>query len=189
MRMRSGKAVYTEVAIPRAVPMPSTPDSDPRWRGLDRNRLNFCIQCGRCTSACPLAVQIEYSPRHKLNEERILEGGNLDETQRSVWTCLSCYSCHEACEQGVHTASVIRTIRQRLFELGEAPEGVKKVAQVFARTGMAFPVTGFTKKMRKDMDLGEVPTVAADPGALEEVRTLLRRAGYPGVDEGEGGDA
>lgn len=153
-----------------------------------RNRLNFCIQCGRCTSACPLAVQIQWSPRHKLDEERLFGEDNLDEGAGApVWTCLACYSCHESCEQGVHTAGIIRQIRQRIFEQGRAPEGVKKVADLFARTGMAFPVTGLTRKMRGEMDLGNVPTTAADPKALEEVRQLLRRLGYPGTsDEAEG---
>ncbi len=167
--------------------MPSVPEDDPRWSRLDRTHINYCIQCGRCTSACPLAVQIDYSPRHKVNEERIYEDENLDESQRNMWTCLACYACHEACEQSVHTAAVIRGIRQRLFARGLAPTGVRKVAEVFARTGNAFPVTGFTRKMRKEMGLGEVPMALSDPEALKEVRELIRRAGYPIADEDEGG--
>jgi heterodisulfide reductase subunit C len=168
--------------------MSSTNLADPRWSRLEaRDRLNYCIQCGRCTSACPLAVQIEWSPRHKLDEERLFGEDNLDEFGATVWTCLACYSCHEACEQGVHTAGVIRHIRARLFERGTAPEGVKKVAELFAKTGMAFPVTGLTKKMRAEMGLGDVPTTAADPKALEEVRTLLAGLGYPGAGDGKGG--
>jgi heterodisulfide reductase subunit C len=167
--------------------MASTQEEDPRWERLDRNRMNYCIQCGRCTSACPLATQIEYSPRQKVNEERIMEEENLDEMGASVWACLACYNCHEACEQGVHAAGVIRRIRQRLFELGMAPEGIKKVAQEFGKSGMAFPVTGFTRKMRKEMGLGDVPTTASDEEAMEEVRELLRRARYPGIDEEAGG--
>jgi heterodisulfide reductase subunit C len=165
--------------------MASTDETDPRWKRLDRTHMNYCIQCGRCTSACPLAPQVQYSPRQKVNEERLLEEENLDEYGHSVWTCLSCYNCHEACEQGVHAAAVVRVIRQRLFAMGKAPEGIKKVANEFRRSGMAFPVTGFTKKMRKEMDLGPVPTTAADDEAMDEVRTLLRLARYPGTGEGE----
>lgn len=168
--------------------MASADEGDPRWARLDRTYINYCIQCGRCTSSCPLATRLQYSPRHKVNMERLFEEENLDEAQASVWACLSCYNCHEACEQGVHTAAIIRRIRQRLFELDMAPEGVKRVSQVFARTGMAFPVTGFTRKMRTELGLGDVPTTASDEAAMEEVRVLLRRAGYPGVDEEEGGE-
>jgi heterodisulfide reductase subunit C len=165
--------------------MASTDDPDPRWGRLDRAHMNFCIQCGKCTSACPLATQIDYSPRQKVNEERLFEEENLDEYGGSVWTCLACYNCNEACEQGVHAAAVVRRVRQRLFEMGMAPEGINKVAAEFARSGMAFPVTGFTKKMRKEMALGEVPTTAADPKAMEEVRRLLVLARYrPLVEEG-----
>ena len=128
--------------------MASVDEPDPGWERLDRTHINYCLQCGRCTSSCPLATQLQYSPRHKVNEERLMEAENMDETQASVWACLACYNCHEACEQGVHTAAIIRRIRQRLFEHGMAPEGIKKVAAQFARTGMAFPVTGFTNKMR-----------------------------------------
>jgi len=166
--------------------MASVDEPEPGWERLDRTHINYCIQCGRCTSSCPLATQLQYSPRHKVNEERLLEAENLDEAQASVWACLACYNCHEACEQGVHTAAIIRRIRQRLFEHGMAPEGIKKVAVHFAKTGMAFPVTGFTKKMRKEMGLGDVPTTVSDPRALEEVRTLLRRAGYRAIDEEDG---
>jgi heterodisulfide reductase subunit C len=165
--------------------MASADDPDPRWERLDRTHMNYCIQCGRCTSSCPLATQIEYSPRQKVNEERLLEEDNLDEYGGSVWTCLACYNCNESCEQGVHAAAVVRTVRQRLFRLGMAPDGINKVAAEFSRSGMAFPVTGFTKKMRKEMGLGDVPTTAADEGAMDEVRTLLVRARYPPlVDEG-----
>jgi len=181
------ETVNTVCAIPEAVPMASVDERDPRWERLDRARMNFCIQCGRCTSACPLATQIDYSPRQKVNEERLLEGENLDEWGASVWTCLACYNCNEACEQGVHAASVVRVVRQRLFEMGLAPEGINKVAAEFSRSGMAFPVTGFTRKMRKEMGLGDVPTTAADPKAMDEVRILLLRARYPPLME-EGGE-
>jgi heterodisulfide reductase subunit C len=167
--------------------MASVDEPDPGWERLDRNRIYYCIQCGKCTSACPLATQLDYSPRQKVNAERLFESENLDEMGDSVWACLACYSCHEACEQGVHAAGIIRVIRQRLFEMGMAPEGINKVADHFSKTGMAFPVTGFTRKMRKEMRLGDVPTTAADPKALEEVRKLLARARYPPlIDEGGG---
>ncbi len=165
--------------------MASGDEPDPRWMRLDRTHMYYCIQCGRCTSACPLATQIPYSPRQKVNEERLLEKDNLDEYGASVWTCLACYNCNEACEQGVHAASVIRVVRQRLFRLGMAPEGINKVAAEFAASGMAFPVTGYTKKMRKEMGLGDVPTTAANAEAMDEVRTLLLLARYPPLmDEG-----
>ena len=168
--------------------MASSDEPDPRWERLDRTHIHFCIQCGRCTSACPLATQIDYSPRQKVNEERLFEDENLDEYGASVWTCLACYNCNETCEQGVHAAAVVRRVRQRLFEMGRAPEGINKVAAEFARSGMAFPVTGFTRKMRKEMGLGDVPTTASDPGAMEEVRALLRLAGYRGLEDEGGGD-
>jgi len=168
--------------------MASADDRDPRWERLDRTHMNYCIQCGRCTSACPLATQVDYSPRQKVNEERLLEDENLDEYGHSVWTCLACYNCNEACEQGVHAASVVRRVRQRLFERGMAPEGIKKVAAEFSRSGMAFPVTGFTRKMRGEMGMGEVPTTASDPEAMAEVRKLLLLARYPPLlDEGDEG--
>jgi hypothetical protein len=69
-----------------------------------------------------------------------------------------------------------------------APEGINKVAAEFSTTGMAFPVTGFTKKMRREMDLGDVPTTAADPKAMKEVRTLLLLARYPPLIDEEGED-
>jgi heterodisulfide reductase subunit C len=168
--------------------MASADEPDPRWRRLDRTHMNFCVQCGRCTSACPLATQIEYSPRQKVNEERLLDEENLDEYGGSVWTCLACYNCNEACEQGVHAASVVRVVRQRLFMLGMAPEGINKVAAEFSRSGMAFPVTGFTKKMRKEMGLGDVPTTAANAKAMEEVRKLLVLARYPPLVDKEDED-
>ena len=160
--------------------MSSASGHDPFERRLEaRNRLDYCIQCGRCTSACPLALQIEWSPRRKLDEERLMGDDNLDnEAGAPVWTCLACYSCHESCEQRVHTAGIIRHIRQRVFEEGGAPEVVRRTAELFARTGMAFPVTGLTRKMRAEMGLGDVPTTAADPAAMEEVRTLLAALGY-----------
>jgi heterodisulfide reductase subunit C len=55
-----------------------------------------CIQCGKCSSGCPVASEMEYIPNQimeliRLNqEEKVL-------TANTFWFCASCQTCSIRC--------------------------------------------------------------------------------------------
>lgn len=79
---------------------------------LDLHSARKCVECGRCTYACP-AAQIggDFSPRRIIEDiERTGEvPGNKD-----IWLCMTCMQCTEICQFGVGFHEVVRDIRPEL---------------------------------------------------------------------------
>ena len=70
-----------------------------------------CIECGKCTGACPMAqVDRDFSPR-LLAKEVIKKGLASEYVQERIWACLTCGLCHERCPQGIAFADFVRAVR------------------------------------------------------------------------------
>jgi len=76
-----------------------------------RTNIRYCLQCGECTSICPIArVDPKYSPRETVN--RILTGPEGEIlSDKSVWSCLTCGLCTERCPEDVNYPLFIRNLR------------------------------------------------------------------------------
>ena len=82
-----------------------------------------CQDCGKCTSACSLALAGKpYSPRDLAN--RII-GGQADDpdVRQGVNACLTCGVCYERCPSAVNFPAFIRSMRTYYHsrQLAEAP--------------------------------------------------------------------
>jgi len=70
-----------------------------------------CVDCGKCTGACPLAqVDRDFSPR-LVAKYAIEEGLESEYVREKVWTCLTCGLCNERCPVGISFTEFIRAIR------------------------------------------------------------------------------
>jgi heterodisulfide reductase subunit D len=71
-----------------------------------------CVDCGRCTYACP-ASQIggDFSPRGIM--ERMELSGEVP-ANKDIWLCMTCRQCTQICQFGVSFHEVIREIRPEL---------------------------------------------------------------------------
>lgn len=70
-----------------------------------------CQDCGKCTSACPLAISGKpFSPRALASA---IIAGDIDspEVRNGVWACLTCGLCYDRCPSAVNFAGFIRDIR------------------------------------------------------------------------------
>jgi len=70
-----------------------------------------CQDCGKCTSACPLAISGKpFSPRALAGA---IIAGDIDspEVRNGVWACLTCGLCYDRCPSAVNFAGFIRDIR------------------------------------------------------------------------------
>ena len=101
-------------------------------------RLSACFTCGECSSACPIACE-----RDVFDPRTIFRMANLSLTDKlltspSIWLCVGCGRCSEACSQLVDGRNMILALRNLAFESGAVdPEFPSRLAQadriVYAR--------------------------------------------------------
>ncbi|MDY7033034.1 MAG: (Fe-S)-binding protein [Thermodesulfobacteriota bacterium] len=79
-----------------------------------------CIDCGKCTGACPIAeTGKEFSPR--VAASKVIEKGDKDPyVQEFIWTCLTCGRCDERCPSGVKFSDFVRKLRELRIESGDS---------------------------------------------------------------------
>jgi len=75
--------------------------------GIDVGR---CYQCGKCSAGCPMAQEMDYSPRQIL---RLLQLGLKDEAlhSRTIWLCATCATCTTRCPREVELARLMEGLR------------------------------------------------------------------------------
>jgi heterodisulfide reductase subunit C len=140
----------------------------PRGRGV-----LACIQCGRCTSSCPVArVTEEHNPR-KLMEMIILGLRSDVLSERLPWYCLSCFTCLDRCPQGGDVGEVMFAIRNLTVREGKIPEGVLIQAKSLFENGRVVTASRMALIQREKYGLNEEPSVD-----VEAVRQILKKTRF-----------
>lgn len=78
---------------------------------LSTHDVYACQDCGKCTSACPLALSGKpFSPRALA---AAVIAGDIDtpSVQRDVWACLTCGLCYDRCPSAVNFSEFVRDLR------------------------------------------------------------------------------
>ncbi len=78
-----------------------------RISGVDPSK---CMQCGKCSGACPEYDQMEYHPHQFASMVRKGKIGALMESN-AMYKCLSCFACSERCPRNVEPSRLIEAIR------------------------------------------------------------------------------
>lgn len=137
----------------------------PRGKGI-----LACIQCGRCSSSCPIARLVdEHNPR-RLMEMIIL--GLRDEVLHTKlpWYCLSCFTCLDRCPQGGDVAEVMFAIRNLAVKEGNVADGFAVQGRSLVETGRIVNPTMMMIKKREKLGLSKGPSTAT-----EEVQKILKK--------------
>ncbi|MBI4230285.1 MAG: (Fe-S)-binding protein, partial [Planctomycetes bacterium] len=83
---------------------------------LRQTRSYHCLNCGKCTAACPLPeVKAGYSPRRIVARSVLGSDGSGE----GAWSCLTCGACRSVCPMDVDYTGFVRQVRQEGLERGE----------------------------------------------------------------------
>jgi len=153
------------------------------WEGrdqlLERHPLvERCFKCSVCALVCPIQYLEEYSPTQSyvydlFTCENVLANPNL-------WSCASCHKCTEICPQDVNPAHVFINLKELSFERGLAPQGITTLIKAIISTGISFPITSVTQRLREQLALPpltctaqeELELIAQKTGLEEKLRKL-----------------
>lgn len=69
-----------------------------------------CMQCGKCSGACPNYDEMEYHPHQFVT---MIRKGQIEKlmASKSIYKCLSCFACIERCPRNVEPAKLIEAVR------------------------------------------------------------------------------
>ncbi|MFQ6070194.1 MAG: 4Fe-4S dicluster domain-containing protein [Candidatus Aminicenantales bacterium] len=79
------------------------------------DEIDRCIQCGTCSSSCPMAVYMDYPPRKIMG---LIKNGFREEALRSftIWLCPSCYTCQVRCPANIKITDVMYALKRKAIE-------------------------------------------------------------------------
>lgn len=83
----------------------------PRWDTLNTDP-HLCFTCSECSSACPIIFE-----RSLFDPQAIVRMVNLNMTEElltspSIWLCIGCERCAEACSQTVKAHEIIKQLQR-----------------------------------------------------------------------------
>jgi quinone-modifying oxidoreductase, subunit QmoC len=104
------------------------------------DKISECIQCGTCSSTCPVSLYMDYTPRKIM---AMIKAGFKHEALRShtLWLCSSCYSCTVMCPAQIKITDVMYSLKRMAIEEGIYPKGfptpvlAKAMADIIAKNG------------------------------------------------------
>ncbi|MBN1612776.1 MAG: 4Fe-4S dicluster domain-containing protein [Polyangiaceae bacterium] len=70
-----------------------------------------CIQCGTCSSTCPVSVYMQHTPRKIIAMTRA--GFREDVlSSNTMWLCASCYSCTVECPKQIKITDIMYSLKR-----------------------------------------------------------------------------
>lgn len=77
--------------------------------------IDRCIQCGTCSSSCPMSVYMDSPPRKII---AMVKNGFKDEALKSftIWLCSSCYTCQVRCPAKIEITEVMYALKRKAIE-------------------------------------------------------------------------
>jgi len=132
-----------------------------------------CIQCGRCTSSCPVARIVEEHNPRKLMEMIILGLRSDLFAGQLPWYCLSCFTCLDRCPQGGDVGEAMFAIRNLAVKEGNIPDGILVQAKSLFENGRVVAASKMARIQRERHGLDKEPSVDA-----EAVQKILRKTRF-----------
>jgi len=138
------------------------------------SRLEACIQCGSCGGSCPVAGDMDYTPRKIF---AMIRAGMEEEVLKSntPWYCVSCYTCAVRCPQDIHITDIMYTLKNMAIEKGLCKiNSAKHFSKTFIgyveSNGRSFEFGLATRQSLRYMPMGMLGTAAVGLGMLTKNR-------------------
>ncbi|MHA1913978.1 MAG: 4Fe-4S dicluster domain-containing protein [Promethearchaeota archaeon] len=141
----------------------------------DNPSLYPCVQCGDCTTTCPVSkvTNGDYNPRRNIilalsgYKNLLLEGDSL-----AIWGCTVCNTCDEICPQKIELTQTFSFLKNQSVLQGKSPDYINEQTSMIFENAKAIPSQPAVERRREELQL---PAVAKPD--LNEVQTLLRNLG------------
>jgi len=135
-----------------------------------------CLQCGTCTSECPVSkvTMGSYNPRR--NVLAALSGYKdllLNRDDLAIWGCTDCHTCDEVCPHDIELTSLFGSLKNQSVALGKGPDYIGEQARVIFDIAKAIPSQPAIERRREELGLPAV----SEPD-ISEVQTLLTNLGF-----------
>ncbi len=159
-----------------------------------------CIQCGKCTGGCPMAMKTRLNPR-MLVYRMLVAGNGFDlEGREELWDCTTCATCYSRCPKQVNPMEAIIALRGVFVEKGRVHPNVKAALESIYRYGNPLTLPRQDRgAWAKDLSVKSISegaeylyyvgcTPSYDPRGQQAARALVRVLQHAGVDFGILGD-
>lgn len=150
-------------------------------RALSEAAAPFCVECGKCTAACPMAEMYpafswNLSPRGIVQQS--LRGRELLNDQ-AVWCCTQCQACTRTCPAGVDCCGLVARLRPLAKRAAPRPDEDYSMVQGEGDGGSMRKISGTAfgdpKKPSRVAGAGVLLTSPKDPHAPRCYQALPAR--------------
>ena len=134
-----------------------------------------CLQCGICTSECPVSrvTMGNYNPRRNvlavllLYKDLLLKGDDL-----VIWGCTDCHTCDEVCPQNIELTGLFASLKNQSIAQGKGPDYIFEQVKTVFNHAKAIPSQPAIERRRQELGLPPV----TEPN-VSEIQTLLNNLG------------
>lgn len=137
---------------------------------MKKSDILTCFQCGTCHASCPSGKYTSMNVRKIVRDA--IKNDVTDEQE--LWMCTTCYNCQERCPRGIKVTDAVLMLRSEAVKKGKMLPAHRKVCELLIETGHSIPIDNKHASIRKKIGLGLPETAYKYPGALKEVKTLLK---------------
>ncbi len=86
---------------------------------IQETKTYYCLECGKCTSVCPVArYNSSFSPRQMI-ENALLGFGDELLFDKELFSCLTCYTCQQKCPSDIDFPVFVRKARSMAQDSGQ----------------------------------------------------------------------
>ena len=155
-----------------------------------------CIQCGKCTGGCPMAIKTKLNPRSLIYRVLIAGNGFNLEGREELWDCTTCATCYSRCPKQVNPMEAIIAMRSAFVEKGRVHPNVKTALESTFRHGNPLTMLRADRAAwAKDLSIKAIAegaeylyyvgcTPSYDPRVQQVARSLVSILQRAGVDFG-----
>jgi heterodisulfide reductase subunit C len=134
-----------------------------------------CLQCGVCTSECPVSkvTMGKYNPRRNILATLLgYKDLLLNRDDLAIWGCTDCHTCDEVCPQSIELTDLFASLKNQSIALGKGPDYIIEQAKTIFDNAKAIPSQPAIERRRQELGLPAV----LEPN-ISEVQKLLTNLG------------